>query len=227
MSGSSDNFRAVGKCEARVLSKFLVAVGVVVLLAGGSLWYFAVALPGMAFDRLAVEIDKTLHFRPKITWRTKTVVNQTSEVAELATAERRFQQDYFYSNTWMGSTNSIMLRGHFIAKAGFDLKKTLIIRVSDDRKSAEIELPGAQLLSLELVGEDVLLDEGGWWNPLTPAQREDAQNALLQEARKTASQSDLLKTAEANFRSRIEDILRKSTGGSVSVKFVSPVTPAL
>ena len=65
------------------------------------------------------------------------------------------------------------------------------------------------LISSELNRLTVVKDENGWWNKLTALDREDAQNSLLQQARKAAETSDLMVIATQKLLDRLTPLQEK------------------
>jgi hypothetical protein len=74
----------------------------------------------------------------------------------------------------------------------------------------------ARQLSLEMTSYKVLVDDNGWWNNITSADRENAINAMQTEARTKATRSGLLEEAKAKFRQELGDAIK-------SQKITTPV----
>ncbi len=55
----------------------------------------------------------------------------------------------------------------------------------------------------------VLRDENGWWMKLTPEEREAAQNHLIQQARNSAEQSDIMTAATHRIVERLPPLQQK------------------
>jgi hypothetical protein len=155
------------------------------------------------------DLKQELHIEPQIVISNQTVHSATVAIAELATAEKSFQQDHLIETTWLGSTKRFHARGQFVAKAGFDLNQTIRIEVADDGKNILISLPQAQLLSLEQKEIQILEDESGYWNKITREHREEAMGQLTQLARQSVEQSSLMNEAKQAFRDQIATIIRR------------------
>ncbi len=116
---------------------------------------------------------KMAHLQPRVTVNNRIYLEQTATVAELSVLSRRVQVEHEMEHTWAGSTKRIRLHGTFLVKAGFDLGKKF--RVDIRPNDITIELPHAQILSVEQEQIEVLALENGLWNRISPA---DIQNEL-------------------------------------------------
>ena len=113
------------------------------------------------------------HLQPRVTVNNRVYLEQTSSVAELAVVARRVEVEHEMLHTWAGSTKRIKLHGTYVVKAGFDLRK----KFSVDLQPQEIliQLPHAQILSVEQESVDVQTLENGLWNRISP---DDIQSEL-------------------------------------------------
>ena len=159
--------------------------------------------------RIGKDIDDVIHFRPKITIGQKSVVEASKELAEISLVEKSFEHAYIWEHTWLGSTKRIKLKGHFIAKAGYDLTKPFSIDISEDGMTIRTTMPPAKINSLEQIDIDVLQDENGIWNKITAQERQNAMNAFLADAKKALYQTSLLADADAALMTSLEKIFRK------------------
>ncbi len=125
------------------------------------------------------------------------------------TATKDFQHTYFYEATWAGSTKRLELKGDFVAKAGFTINDSFGLNLSEDGKMVTVRHSPPILISSELNRLTVVKDENGWWNKLTALDREDAQNSLLQQARKAAETSDLMVIATQKLLDRLTPLQEK------------------
>jgi hypothetical protein len=134
-----------------------------------------------AFVRLA-------HLQPRVTVNNHVYLEQTSTVAELAVIARTVEVDHEMVQTWAGSTKRIRLHGTFLVKAGFDLRKKFVVNVQPDEIT--IELPHAEILSVEQQHVEVLALENGFWNRISSADLEKELAVLPSLAReKSATQA--------------------------------------
>ena len=151
------------------------------------------------------DISKVFQVTPEITVNNIIVLQQQTPILELATVSQKFQHQYSWTNTWMGSTKKIYITGIFEAKAGFDLKRKFAIRIEDT--DAMVLLPPPEILSVELLGEVKFQDEHGVWNWVNTDDRAKAINAFQQDARTYAAQAQFVHQAEINMEKKLEEIL--------------------
>ncbi len=141
-----------------------------------------------AFVRLA-------HLKPQVTVNDRVYLEQTTSIAQLAVRDRRVEVEHEMMHSWAGSTKRIKLHGTFAVKAGFDLHKKFRVNVS--RQEILIELPHAEILSVEQRHVDVLAFENGYWNSISDRDVAHEFATLPNLAR--AKASDLPAEAEAAF----------------------------
>jgi len=149
----------------------------------------------------------------------KTIVEQQSPIAQLATAETAVRESYSIRSTWLGSEKSFHVRALFIGKAGYDLKDSMLIDLSADARKATITLPKAQLLSVEQRELEILEDESGYWNRLDAAQRQQALEQLQQKARQSLLESGLLTQAQGSLQSQFTEVLTEQLPRGFELKF--------
>ena len=131
-----------------------------------------------AFVRLA-------HLQPRVTVNDRVYLEQTTTIAQLAVLDRRVEVEHEMLHTWAGSTKRIKLHGTFSVKAGFDLSKKFTVRVTP--QGVVLELPHAQILSVEQEKIDVLTFENGFWNRISPNDIEHELAALPALARQKSA----------------------------------------
>ena len=107
-------------------------------------------------------------------------------------------------HTWAGSTKRIRLHGTFTVKAGFDLHRKFSVNVSP--QEVVVELPHAEILSVEEKKVEVLALENGLWNRISPDDIEQELAALPALAR--AKASELPATAEQTFTRQLLEKFR-------------------
>ena len=116
---------------------------------------------------------KLAHLQPRVTVNNRVYLEQTSTIAELSFLARKVEVEHEMLHTWAGSTKRIRLHGTFLVKAGFDLRKKFNVNIQPNEIT--IELPDAQILSVEEQSVEVLVLENGFWNRISPV---DIQNEL-------------------------------------------------
>ena len=141
------------------------------------------------------------HLQPRVTVNNRVYLEQTTTVAELSVLARRMEVEHEMMHSWAGSSKRIKLHGTYLVKAGFDLRKKFAVNVQPDE--ILIELPHAQILSIEQQQVEVLTFENGLWNRISPDDIQ-AQLAVLPQlarARATALPAE----AEQAFTRELQD----------------------
>ncbi|WP_397386029.1 DUF4230 domain-containing protein [Prosthecobacter sp.] len=153
--------------------------------------------------RAGSDLYRALQLEPKISIAGTVVHGPATELTELVTATKDFEHTYFYQATWAGSTKRLELKGDFVAKAGFPINDSFGLKLSEDGRIVTVHHSKPILISSELKNLTVVKDENGWWNKLTPEDREAAHNSLLQQARTSAEKSDLMAAATQKLLDRL------------------------
>jgi hypothetical protein len=149
--------------------------------------------PSVELGRRIVDgLARRLQLRPEVRVGRETVLAAETALAELATVRREFAHEYVWEHQWLGSTKRLRLRGNFAAKAGFDLYENFHVGIDPQSLRVQAVLPPPRLLGVEMLSYDAE-EEDGFWNKLTPAEREEAVNALIASARATADADTGLK----------------------------------
>lgn len=158
---------------------------------------------------LARRLADGLGVTPKVTVDSDVLVEQSTDLLELATVERQVRVEHLYRHTFLGSTKEIRLTGRYVAKAGFDLSRGFAIDIDTaegEPPHIRVHLPEPELLSLEQT--DVTIEEEeGIWNRIQVADREQALEALREVARRDVARSGLLDNARASIKARIQQLV--------------------
>jgi len=152
--------------------------------------------PGRTFHQSVTELEQLgrkardtfvelAHLQPRVTVNNRVYLEQTTTVAELAVLARRVEVEHEMLHTWAGSTKRIKLQGTYLVKAGFDLRKRFTVNVHSNE--ILIELPRAQILSIEQKQLEVLTLENGLWNRISPDDIQGQLAALPEQARQRAT----------------------------------------
>jgi Protein of unknown function (DUF4230) len=142
------------------------------------------------------------HLQPRITINDRVYMEQTTPVAELVVLSRRVEVEHELLHTWVGSSKRVKLHGTFIAKAGFDLRKSLAVDIRP--QEIVVQLPHAQILGVEEQQVDVLAFENGLWNRISGQDVESELSALPDLAWKKAAESGLSAEAEETLQQQLE-----------------------
>lgn len=166
--------------------------------------------------KIGQDIRNAFQFTPEIIVNNTVILQQQVAVLELATVSQKFQHQYEWKNTWMGSTKKISIKGTFEAKAGFDLKKKFSIRINENK--AVVTLPTPQILSVEPQADITFHDEQGVWNWVDATDRSKAVNAFQTDARTYAAQATFIEQAKLNMQEKLREIF-KLHGKEVEIRF--------
>ena len=139
--------------------------------------------------------------QPQVKVNNRVYLEQTTTVAELAVLARKMEVEHEMMHSWAGSTKRIKLHGTFLVKAGFDLRKKFTVNIRPDE--ILIELPHAQLLSVEQQQIEVLTFENGLWNRISPDDIQAELAVLPQLAR--AQAAALPVEAERTFTRELQE----------------------
>jgi len=142
------------------------------------------------------------HLEPRITINDHVYMEQTTPVSELVVLSRRIEIENELVHTWLGSSKRVKLHGTFIAKAGFDLRKSLSIDIRPNE--IMVQLPHAQILGVEQQQMDVLAFENGLWNRISGQDVQSELSVLPELAWKKAAQSELPAEAEQTLQKQLE-----------------------
>lgn len=170
-------------------------------------------------------VKGVLNIDPEVRIRTQVINHQVSPIAELAMAEREMRVKFNWDQKWLKSTKSIEVSGPFRVKAGFDLEKPVRVIHYPEENSVRIEMPRAEILSVEPFGEIDYTDESGWWNKVRDEDRTNALNALHHEARRFARESDLCAQAEKILTEKLEKLLSENQA-DVQIIFLDEIVPS-
>ncbi|MGH8093834.1 MAG: DUF4230 domain-containing protein [Chthoniobacterales bacterium] len=128
---------------------------------------------------------KLAQLQPRVTVNNRVYLEQTSTIAELSVLARRVEVEHEMLHTWAGSTKRMKLHGTFLVKAGFNLRQKFSVNISPNEIT--IELPHAQILSVEEQNVQVLVFENGFWNRISPADIQNELTALPRLAREKSA----------------------------------------
>ncbi len=170
----------------------IVLVIVVLALLAGFVFYRIETWPARTAAQSTARLEqlgreardafvRLVHLQPRVTINNHVYLEQRSAIAELSVLARRVEVDHEMLHTWAGSTKRVKLHGTYLVKAGFDLRKKFLVEIQPDE--IMIELPHAQILSVEQEEVEVLALENGFWNRISPDDIEKELALLPQLAR--------------------------------------------
>ena len=126
---------------------------------------------------------------------------------QFVTLEKTLTERHRLDESWLQSTKTLEVEADFTVRAGFDLEKPFVIEVDRSGSGLRVTLPPAQILGVDLRDVRFLRDEDGFWNKLTPADREQALRELRARVERNARASDLTDHARILAEKRLTDLL--------------------
>ncbi len=184
-----------------------IAVAVAAMAIASAVYIVVVKVPTDLARNAADGLRQTLNFTPEVRLNGTVVVQQSAPILELATVSKDILVEDAYTHTFFGSTKTLVVRGVFTAKAGFNLKEKFLLTVKTNPTTLVAEFPAPKLLSLEMTQYNVVQEESGWWNKLTTKEREAAVNRLRQKAHAEILASSILLDAETLMRNQLHSTL--------------------
>ncbi|HEY5825599.1 MAG TPA: DUF4230 domain-containing protein [Cyclobacteriaceae bacterium] len=204
--------------------KLLIALLIVGTIAG---YVILVVIPTQLTERaykaaqtLGEDFRKAFQFTPEVTVNKTVVLNQQTNVFELAVLAQNFEHRYTWTHSWMGSTKKISISGSFDAKVGFDLHEKFSVTITDDKAIVRLNEP--KVLSVESKGDIQYRDENGIWNWVDMDDRSTATNLFITDARKYAEQSAFVEDAKAKMEERMKAFF-KSHDKEVEIQYTIPI----
>jgi len=201
----------------------IVLIIILIITFTVAAYWIVVVIPGRLAEKtyegakqIGRDFVRAFSFTPEVTVNNTVVLLQQSPVLELATVSQKFQHHYDWTNTWLGSTKKISIKGGFEAKVGFDLRKKFTIEINDDK--AIVYLPPPELLSIQPLDDVTFRDESGVWNWVNMDDRSKAMNAFTGDARKYAARAGFVEAARESMVKQLTEIL-KSHGKTVEFRF--------
>lgn len=189
----------------------LLAAGAGTVIATAAIWIFLLnplRLAVQTGNEIQAQFVKFLNMTPRIEVNNAVIFAQNTPVLELVTVERSSLVRHCSEETWLHSTKTFEIEAPFTARAGFQLRDAFRVNILRGGRVAEIHLPRAKILSVEMGDPRILRDEDGLWNRLTAGDREKAIRALTRTAKEEFFKTDILKTATGEAEKRIREIAR-------------------
>src|SRR5438034_9375371 len=198
---------------AFALMALIIAVVVVIIFVRLETWPARTARQSTAeLEKLGKDLRTAFidiaHLQPRITINNRVYVEQTTPVSELVVLSRRIEVEHELLHTWVGSSKRMKLHGTFNAKAGFDLQQNLSIDIRPDE--IIVQLPRAQILSVEQEQVDVLEFENGLWNRISGQDLQSELSILPQLASEKAAESGLPAEAESTLQRQLGERIHPS-----------------
>lgn len=198
-----------------------IAVAVSAIAVAIAFYIIVVKAPTDLAHNAAEGIRKVMNFTPEVRLNENIVVERTDTTLELATVSKTMQVETEYQSTSFGSTKTLRVRSTYIAKAGFNLRKGkghFRLTVQQNPMRITAELPEPEILSIER-GTDykIVTDESGWWNSITPTDREAVEKRMDASARAKAESSGILKEARTLAEEQMRGVVQ-AVGSTIDFK---------
>ena len=176
-------------------------------------------------ESLAADFDRAFQFTPQISVDSVVVVAANTPVLELVTSQRQVLVRHRWTHTWLHSTKNLEVEATFTAKAGFDLKEPFRINIDPRTGYISAEMPPPKLLSIGMSDVRIRQDEDGFWNKLTPEDRQIAFRALEDKARKKIADSKLVPEARLQAEKQVRELIEKARNATNLPKLPSEPLP--
>ncbi len=170
-----------------------------------------------AAQTIGEDFRKAFQFNPEVVVDKTVVLNQQTDVFELAVLSQNFEHRYNWTHSWLGSTKKITISGSFDAKVGFDLHEKFTMTITDEK--AIITLNEPKVLSVESKGDIQYRDENGIWNWVNVNDRTIATNLFITDARAYAEQAAFIQDAKEKMEQRLIEFF-KSHGKQVEIHYI-------
>jgi hypothetical protein len=199
----------------------LAVLGIVIVLVGSLLFVFwrIETWPARTAAGISGVFQDAFQFDPRITVDNDVVVEQSTNIAELAVVENTVVVERGYENRWLFSTKRMRARATYAVKSGYDLSHGVDVRVAHDPDVVTVTFPEPKLLSLDQQDLEILEWDNGLWNRLDAADAEEAVDGVRELARERAVAQGVLDEAKASVVDQLSSRLAEETGFGVNVKF--------
>ena len=188
---------------------FGLGLSLVIAAAGFVGWLFLIRpaekAAGSLRDSVANALESITGQRFAVSSNTFTL--QKSTITEMNVVQRKTQTMTKIETAVFGSKATLILRGDFVVKAGFDLTKPFTVTVNDTTGEVKADFPPAMVTSVELKNYEVFFSDNGVINKITPETQQMATQQMLAQARLDAEKSDIKQEAEAQLAQRLKDLL--------------------
>jgi len=195
---------------------FAIATAICMVLATAAFCIFVV--PAYVARQVAGEasraIQEMMNLQPRVSINDVVVIHESKPIVEVALITKDTQIEHTFEHTWLRSTKTLRLKAIYRIKAGFKLTGSPVeVKVKRDwlgwKLSLVTSLPEPSILSVDQVKLEMLEDNDGYWNKITPEDRELAINEMrvkaLAEAKKSSIREDVKKALEEKIGESVPD----------------------
>ncbi len=216
------------------LTTRLTLLFVAIALAAASVYYFLFKLPQEnsqkalaasqeAARKIADEFQRAFGFTPEVLVRDCVIVGRASPILELATVSKPIIAETSYGEKDAMTSYSVVVKGDYVVKAGYDLRKRFRITVTERGISAEF--PEPEILSVEMVDYKIM-NEGGtldvfWKQASKQAIQEVALKRNKERAWQAADSSGILNEAREKLLLQTQSIFERVSESpkNLSIRF--------
>ncbi len=216
------------------LTTRLTLLSLAIALAAASLYYFlfklpqehsqkAVAATEKMARKIAHEFQRAFGFTPEIFVRDSVIIGVASPILELATVSKSIVAETSFGEKDALTSYTVVVKGDYLVKAGYDLRKRFRITVTEQGISAEF--PEPEILSVELLDYKIL-NEGGtldmfWKRTSKQAIQEVALKRNKERAAQAADSSGILNEAREKLLLQTQSIFEhiSESPKSLSIRF--------
>jgi hypothetical protein len=199
----------------------IAVLGVVIVLAGlvAFIFWRIETWPARTADDISRAFQDVFDFEPTITVDESVIVEQSTDIAELAVVESTVVVEQGYENRWLLSTKRVRARGTYSVKTGFDLSKGVEVEVDKPAEVVRVSFPAPELLSVEQQDLEITEWDNGLWNRLGETDAEEVVNLMNASARTRAEAQGVLESTETSVTEQLSERLAEYTGLAVEVEF--------
>jgi hypothetical protein len=196
-------------------------LGVAVVLAGLIAFVFwrIETWPARTADDISQAFQDAFDFDPTISVEETVIIEQSTDIAELAVLESTVVVEQGYENRWLLSTKRVRARGTYSVKTGFDLSKGVDVEVDKAAEVVRVSFPAPELLSVEQENLEITEWDNGLWNRLGEADAEEVVRSMNASARTRAEVNGVLESARTSVTEQLTASLAEYTGLAVDVEF--------
>jgi hypothetical protein len=162
-------------------------------------------------------------FKAKVSIQNTSYTLNTGEIAELAVLQRRIACYTKFETTRAGLTSTLIIKGVFTLKAGFDLREHHSVTFDAETRRVYIQLPGPKVLSNTTESQEIYFQGGRIIDWSGSAELATAYKNNLEQSKREAQELGFLEEAKLRVRERCQDLFPQGT--TVEIFFVDPPGP--
>lgn len=146
------------------------------------------------------------------------ILDKIQDVAKLISTEYHLRDVVVYENIWYGSTKKSLVVATGRILAGINLRDRVNVTISGTTRKIHIRLPHAAVLSTDITNLQTYDETRGWWNPFSPADRDEIFRLVRGKFAETAMELHVRERAEQSARCLLETLFTRD-GFTAEVSF--------